>query len=250
MSNPYYASQTGFFQPGFFQSEAAYGLAPGDPCSEGEPGCMDGRYYPGLDPGAYTEAGVLDPGLEMLAEEQAHLNVVVLGPNSPKAEIQNWQRFLARKGQSLGHWCVDGDWGTSNNSFTRNGTRAVAQMVGLSTPDGVVTNALWMAVRNDPDISDAPLTEAQRQAACPPKPRRTGGSTPQVAAAGSAPDDYSTPGASMAGMFKGRNIALIGGVALLGFGLFAMMRRRGAVGQGAIVEAGPGASIWESIEVY
>tara|TARA_Y100000034_G_C6730001_1_gene323345 strand:- start:26 stop:664 length:639 start_codon:yes stop_codon:yes gene_type:complete len=212
---------------------------------------MDGRYFPGLDPDAYTEAGVLDPALESLAQEQEMLNAVVLGPNSSKADIQNWQRFLARKGQSLGHWCVDGDWGKKQNSFTRNGTRAVAQMVGLSTPDGVVTTALWNAVRNDPDISDTPLTSSQRQAACPPKPRKGGGgSTPQVAATGSAPDDYSTPGASMAGMFKGRNIALIGGVALLGFGLFAMMRRRGAVGQGAIVEAGPGASIWESIEVY
>ena len=245
MTNPHYASQTGFFQPGFFQPEAAYGQVPiGEPegtCIEGSPGCFDGQYY-----------RELDPGLSEQARGEAELvNQVAIGPDSPKADIQNWQRFLARKGQSLGHWCVDGDWGKSNNSFTRTGTRAIAQMHGLSIPSGVVTVALWNRVKNDPDISDAPLTEAQRQAACPPKPRPTGGgTTPQVAAPGSAPDDYSTPGASMAGMFTGRNIALIGGVALLGIGLFAIYRRGGGTGQGAIVESGPGATIWEGIEVY
>jgi hypothetical protein len=212
-------------------------------------GCFEGQYYRELDL-TLSEAERDAARAQTAGTGSSGQFGVAIGPNSPKGEIQMWQRFLARKGQSLGHWCVDGDWGRDQDSFTRNGTRAVAAMHGLSTPDGVVTTALFLSVQNDPDFNSAPLTAAERQGACPPKPRRTGGSTPQVAATGSAPDDYSTPGASMAGMFKGRNIALIGGVALLGFGLFAMMRRRGAVGQGAIVEAGPGASIWESIEVY
>ena len=78
-----------------------------------------------------------------------------------------WQRFLARQGYDLGHWCADGDWGKK----TKAATRAFQKDQGLMiSPEGYMLQGTEIRA-NDMGLGTtdmvAPLTTAEKRIACP-----------------------------------------------------------------------------------
>ena len=188
---------------------------------------------------AEAEAGQSLPGGPAVSSASTGPSPVMLGPNKgTKSQIKDWQRFLVTQGYSIGRSCVDGDYGPA----TKGATQALGAAVGSPTPTGEVTQDLWQKVSaawgSGPPGT---LTTTQKNAGCP------GWNTPSTSSSGGAiaqSNGGTTPQASMAGAFSGRNIAIVGGVALLGIGLLAAMRRRGQGAQGPLFTS------WEELEVY
>ena len=146
----------------------------------------------------------------------------VLGPDIGSAgQVKEWQSYLIKKGHSIGTSCIDGIYGPA----TMQATRALSAALGVPT-DGSVTMALWNAASNDPEVFARKVTAADKDlhsglfggAGCPGW-RGTTSTAPAVSSNGSPPAAAST-------MFTTRNVALAGGVLLLGVGLFSMSRRR------------------------
>ena len=138
----------------------------------------------------------------------------MLGPDiGSVGQVKEWQSYLIKKGHSIGTSCIDGIYGPA----TMQATRALGAALGVPT-DGSVTMALWNAASNDPEVFARKVTAADKDAGCPGW-RGTTSTAPAVSSNGSPPAAAST-------MFTTRNVALAGGVLLLGVGLFSMSRRR------------------------
>ena len=112
--------------------------------------------------------GIGPEGTGTVLEEQ-----ILVSPSSSKADIEAWQTFLGSQGYDLGHWCVDGDYGSKTQAATRAFQGDHNLTVSSQGHASAATTALASTLGFGSGLS---LTSAQRTVACPPRSGRSGSS--------------------------------------------------------------------------